>query len=333
MQNNSPDNSTPKPRTINIAPQHTGIVLDTTGIDTEIRRDYLHNRVVIIAPNRGKRPYDTRTSCNVLVETASSPQLDTNQETYKITNKSGDWKVKVVENKFPSLTMSNPQAFGKQELVIETPRSGVSFCSLPIGQLVDVFKAYQARINDLSNLKGIEYVLVFKNEGYEAGASLAHAHSQIFALPSIPNRIREESKTVEVYQSENHTDPYEDIKAYEKQHHSRVISSGKHFFVFCPYAPQWPFETWFMPQNPINNFGALDESALKELAEHLKNITGKLHKHQISYNFYIENGISPNQRLQIKLCGRSNIWGGYEVATSTVINTVPPESAAKWLRS
>ena len=61
-------------------------------------------------------------------------------------------------------------------------------------------------------------------------------------------------------------------------------------------------------------------------------LTEKLTGAQISYNFFIENGTSPNFRCIIKIYGRSSIWGGFEVATGMVINTVPPESAAKWYR-
>ena len=128
-----------------IAPQHTGINLDTHGIETEMRRDYLYDNLVIIAPNRGKRPYDTRDSGHVLIETASSPRLDRNVEVCQLKDNDGDWLVEVVENKFPSLTSNNPQAYGKQEIVIDTPLASTPFSHLSIEQITNVLQVYQDR--------------------------------------------------------------------------------------------------------------------------------------------------------------------------------------------
>jgi len=37
-----------------------------------------------------------------------------------------------------------------------------------------------------------KYVLVFKNEGEPAGASIEHTHSQLIALPIVPHIVNEE---------------------------------------------------------------------------------------------------------------------------------------------
>lgn len=336
-QNNPPsshssENLGKKPHISHIAPQHRGIKLNTHGLETEIRRDYLHENLVIIAPGRGKRPYDTKTSGHTLIETAQSPRLDRNVDVCQLNDTHGNWLVKVVENKFPSLSPNNPKAFGKQEIVIDTPLAGTPFSKLSESQIVNVFKTYQKRTADLLAQNGIEYVLVFRNDGYEAGASLAHAHSQIFALPMVPKKFARESEVVEAYFTENHRDPNEDIIAYEKRIKSRVIAENDHFLVFCPYASQWPFEFWMMPKRPITNLTELSAAELKAIAHTLKHNLQKLSKYSVSFNLYCENGVSPHQRFCIKVCGRSNIWGGFEVATGIVINTVPPESAALWYK-
>ena len=45
---------------------------------------------------------------------------------------------------------------------------------------------------DLKNDKRFRYVLIFKNHGEGAGASIEHPHSQLIALPIVPRRVREE---------------------------------------------------------------------------------------------------------------------------------------------
>jgi len=315
-----------------IAPQHRGIDLDTRGIETEVRRDYLYDNLVIIAPNRGKRPYDTRDGGHMLIETASSPRLDRNVGVSELKDANGDWIVKVVENKFPSLTSDNPQAYGKQEIVIDTPLASTPFSHLSIEQITNVLKVYQQRTEKLLNQNGIEYVLVFRNDGYESGASLAHAHSQIFALPVVPQKFQHESELIDKYIENNHRNPFDDIIGYEKRSKKRVVCEDDEFLVFCPYASQWPFELWILPKKQITVSTELDNNQLKSIAKYLKQYLKKLNQHKISFNIYLENGINANHRFCIKICGRSNVWGGFELATGIVINTVPPESAAKWFK-
>jgi UDPglucose--hexose-1-phosphate uridylyltransferase len=314
------------------APQHKGIKLNTHGIETEIRQDYLHENLVIIAPNRGNRPYDAKDSGHVLIETASSPRLDRNVDVCQLNDPSGDWLVKVVENKFPSLSPDNPQAYGKQEIVIDTPLAGTPFGKLDEDQIKNVLHTYQARTSDLMAQNGIEYVLIFKNDGFEAGASLAHAHSQIFALPMVPGRFKRESENVEAYFKENNRDPYEDIIGYEKRTKSRIVFEDDNMVVFCPYASQWPFEVWMLPKRAVTSLESLSQPEISTLARSLKKYLSKLTRHKISFNLYLENGASEHHRFCLKVCGRSNTWGGFEVASGIVINTVPPESAAIWYK-
>ena len=45
---------------------------------------------------------------------------------------------------------------------------------------------------DLKNDRRFRYILIFKNHGEPAGATLEHTHSQLIALPIVPKRVREE---------------------------------------------------------------------------------------------------------------------------------------------
>lgn len=308
------------------------ITLRTKGLATEIRRDYLFDEYVIISPGRGKRPYDTSKNRHPLVETAQSPKLEREKQIFRL-GPEDDWFVKVVENKYPALTMDNPRAHGKQELVVDTPRANIPFAHLSTTQIERILGVYQLRIQKLMAQDDIAYVLVFRNDGFEAGASLAHAHSQIFALPIIPKRFVEHSVQIENFYIEKRKEPIEDIIGYEHEQKVRVIAEDEHLMAICPYASQWPFEAWLIPKTHVLRFDELTTASLQSCAKFLKQLTGKLTDSQISYNFFIENGTSPHYRCIVKLYGRSNIWGGFEAATGMVINTVPPEAAAEWYRA
>lgn len=317
---------------VHITPQHQGIKLDISDVETELRRDYLHNYYVIISPNRARRPFDTTTEERHLVETLHSPKLDDQPSVFSIDDDHHNWLVKVVSNKYPSLTPMNPQAYGMQEIIIDTPLSNRALASLSTQQISKVLAAFSARIASLSKQDAIEYVIGFHNDGYSAGASLAHAHSQIMALPLVPPKIQAEANSVEDYFTEKKSDPYEDIINYEQSADKRIIEETDNFISFCPFAPRWPFEVWIMPKRAAVSITEFYADELNTLANMLKNVIGKLCRHNLSYNFYLEEGVSPHHRFVLKICGRTGIWGGFEVGTDIIINSVAPESAAKWYR-
>ena len=59
-------------------------------------------------------------------------------------------------------------------------------------EIEEVVWAYRERIVDLKRDTRFEYILVFKNHGVGAGATLEHEHSQLIALPIVPREPRAE---------------------------------------------------------------------------------------------------------------------------------------------
>jgi len=326
----------------NLTTMHSShsLALDTSGAITEIRQDYLHEYYVLVAPKRANRPYDTLAREHPMVESASSPRLDQQTSVLDL-NRHGEptqddtWSVKVVENKFPALTMDNSKAYGKQELVIDTPISNQSFGELESHQIELILQAYQQRSQALHALEHIKYVSIFRNDGYEAGASLAHAHSQIMGLPMIPPDIAREATAVSAYESDHKRNAYDAIIRFEQHDGSRIIAENDDWIAFCPYASRWQMEAWILPKQA----GALLEDFTKaqfiNLAPLLKQLAGRLTGADMSYNMIIEQGSTAAQRLTIKFCGRNVVspWGGLEVGTGIIVNVIPPESAAKWYRA
>src|SRR5260370_38937128 len=80
---------------------------------------------------------------------------------------------------------------GAHEVVIETPEHDKTLATLPIKRVEDVIWAFRDRMIDLKKDKRFKYVLIFKNHGEAAGASLEHPHSQLIALPLIPKQAAE----------------------------------------------------------------------------------------------------------------------------------------------
>jgi len=302
--------------------------------EPEIRKDYLFDYYVLIAPKRHSRPFDHNKVEDELIETDASPKLWEQTQVMTIKDDQGQWRVMTVENKFPSLNLNQPKAYGKQEILIDTPRASVQLGELDSDQIVTVLKGYQQRLTELKKVANIKYVLVFKNEGRAAGASLAHSHSQIFALPLIPDKFVREAKTIEDYAIEHNKDPYDLIIDFEKRSKVRIIDENESFLTFCPYAPMWDMETWILPKKRVRSLTQLSNAELGMIATQFQRILGKLCESGVAYNFYLEEGISDHHRFCIKIRGRDVVspWGGFEVATGMKINTIPPEAAAAWLR-
>lgn len=299
--------------------------------NSEIRRHYFLAEYVVIAPSRSLRPNDFSHSEPHKVKDSSCHLCANKEPSLWQIPKGSDWRVKVVRNAFPALSESNPKAYGVQELVINTPDHELEFSELPVSQIEEVFAAYRNRYSYLRDLDGIRYVLIFKNDGPLAGASLSHAHCQIYALPLIPPKIEQESDALNHYWDERNSCAYCDIIKWEEDHKVRVIYEDKHFVAISPYASRHAFEAWLLPRRHEPSFTSLTPSELNSLAVILKKITSKLDSDEISFNYFLQESLTnQNHHFVLKLEPRTTKWAGAELGTGVIINPITPEHATLW---
>src|SRR4029450_8050199 len=76
--------------------------------------------------------------------------------------------------------------------VLAAPTADRAPANLPVEHIQQVLQAYRARVLDLHRDRRFRYVLIFKNHGDQAGATLEHTHTQLIATPIIPKIIQEE---------------------------------------------------------------------------------------------------------------------------------------------
>ena len=179
----------------------------------ELRKDPITGRWVIISTELGKRPNDFLRESVVAKNPKNCPfcpgsESKTPSEILVYGRSGGSanspgWSIRVVPNKFPALGIEGEldregeglfdkmNGVGAHEVIIETPDHSATLASLPERALEDVLWAYRDRMLDLKNDRRFRYVLLFKNHGEAAGATLEHAHSQLIALPIVPKRVRE----------------------------------------------------------------------------------------------------------------------------------------------
>ena len=308
----------------------------------ELRKDYILNRYVIIATDRAKRPAQLAKQPQKAKkgicffcsgnENLTPPEIDRIEKDNK-------WIVRCFPNKFAATnTKGNPKintkglihadAFGKHEVIAETPDHKQQLADLPINHIKLVLEMYQKRLSAISKIKGIKFVSIFKNKGKEAGASLLHAHTQIIAYNNFPTLIQEEIKA----SKKNKKCQYCSIIRKEKKS-KRRIKENKTFVSFTPYASRFPFEAWIFPKKHKTSITELDDPELIDLARQLKYILSKLKKLNAPYNFFLH--YAPGRKdlhFHIEIAPRLSTFAGFEFSTGTVINVMSPEKAAAFYR-
>ncbi|MBU4370048.1 galactose-1-phosphate uridylyltransferase [Patescibacteria group bacterium] len=329
----------------------------------EIRKDYFLDKYVIITPGRAKRPRGVKAKtifsqekfcpfCPKGIEkkliikaypgfhpvkcrsTAISPEakLFNGVKKNEPACAGRPWSAMVIKNKYPIITLNNPKAYGQHEVIIETPDHGKELSQLSVKQITNLLNVFKNRTEILGKISKIDYILIFKNEGGKAGASLTHAHCQVFASEILPPDLSEEFTAMRQYQQKHNSCPYCDIIKKEEKS-SRRIYADKHIVAFAPYASAYHYETWIFPRRHIDNIIHLSEKETVALAEILKKVLKKIYQLGLSYNLFLHQVVSnKNQHFYLKIQPREAVWGGVELGSGIIINSLAPEKAAAYLR-
>lgn len=306
-----------------------------------IRKDYLLEKYAYYAVHRGTRPKEfQKTSIATPSSTdffAPGNEHLTPPEKGRVRGKSG-WLIRWFDNKFAALEnkgspvlkgiLKQSANYGVHEVIVETPKQDEGLATLPVDHLQALLYVYANRIEALSKIKGVKYVLIFKNHGSDAGTSLLHEHSQAMALPHIPPALQEKMCA----SAKSKTSPYLSI-AKKEMKTKRGIAQNKSFIAFCPFASQFNYEAWIFPKKDIRTFDDFKQDDFEALASMLKKLLMRLHVAGASYNFYIHYAPKgSNLPFHITITPRMATWGGFELGSGCVINSVMPEDAAAFYK-
>lgn len=322
---------------------------------SELRKDPVIDRWVIIAKDRGKRPFGYKISTASLSE-ALCPFCPGNEdqtppEIERICTNSSDWLARVIPNKypavFPEVASCHGEApffhcmngFGKHEVIIETSDHNESMYQYNEHHMNQVLYLYRDRINKIKMIDNLKYVIVFKNDGFRAGATLSHAHTQLIALPVIPQNISEELRGADRYYSETGQCVYCAMILHERQKKERIVYENDEFLVLSPYASRFPYETWIIPKRHAAHFEDSTDQTLNTLGGVLSGVLRGLHRQidDLNYNFVIHSSpvyaaAETYYHWHLEIIPRTTNIAGFEWGTGYYINALPPEQAAENLR-
>jgi len=327
-----------------------------------LRKDPEKRLWVIAAPQRNRRPRPKTLIANKLDPSAPCPLCPGNEDKTppEITAfrdrgtepNSPGWSVRVVPNAYPALkveeeTIAGPEGLydimggvGAHEIVIETPEHDTTLGERSLEQVTEILEALRERTADLKQDRRFEQVILFKNRGAMAGASLYHPHFQLMALPVVPKDIDDELSAAKSYFDYRGRCVYCDVINQETKQGERIVFRDTGAVSFCPYASRFAFECRVMPREHSSRFEDAGPDLLRSVAGALRETLRKLDIalerpdlnlviHTLPFNSDMEN----QYHWHIEIMPWTEQAGGLEKGTGMFINPVLPEEAARHLRS
>lgn len=325
----------------------------------QLRKDPVTKRWVIIVHEKAKSPKDFPSAkpkaqtgkCPFCPgqESMTPPEVMSYREPNTLPNQQG-WQVRVVPNRYPALQIEGDldrtglglydmmNGVGAHEVIIETPIHDQGFEAYSKQHVLKIVSAYADRYRDLKRDRRFRYILLFKNSGAAAGASLDHPHSQLIATPIIPKRVMEEVEGARQYYYYKERCVFCDIIRQELSAGNRIIHENESFVAFAPFASRFPFETWIAPKDHKASFGDIEEAELDNLAEMMSGTLRRLIKtlDQPPFNYIIHTSPCDEHcadyfHWHIEIMPRLTKVAGFEWGSGFYVNHVPPEDAAKYL--
>jgi len=326
----------------------------------ELRQNFFTREWVIIATERAKRPKELARK-QALKEPAEfvancpfclGNEDKTPPEVLRVPAHDGAWQVRIVANKFAALSRDAQPVrtihrsrravggFGVHDVIIETPNHAHTTALLDDAHVANVLRAYKSRYDELSQDPRIAHITIFKNHGLDAGTSLEHPHSQLIATPVISSQVRGRFQVALQHYDEFGECMFCQMINEELMEEERIVLATEHFVALEPFASPTPFATYIMPRRHMANFGDISAAEITDLARVLRKVLGKLY-HGLGnpdFNYTLRSAPAESHGVRyfhwyVSIIPRLTRVAGFELGSGMFINTVPPESAAEFLRN
>ncbi len=337
---------------------------------SELRKDPILNRWVIIAPERGARPHDFAPATEADQGPSVCPLCEGNErmtphEVFAVRD-SGEpdqpgWYVRVVPNKFPALgiegelqpdtsgLLQHMNGIGAHEIIVETPHHDEDLAFAPREQVIRVLVALRQRMDDLRRDPRFKHVIGFRNHGRSAGASLSHPHSQVMALPIIPKIVYELMTGSADYYAAQGRCAFCDLIAQETRTGERLIVQTEHYVAISPYASRFAYGATIYPRRHCHDMVATSVAEQADLAAVVQRllISYRAALYNPPYNIVYQtapsvaaspgdisapSALEQHYHWHVEIMPRLTTFAGFEWGTGFYINPVAPEEAARLLQ-
>jgi len=335
---------------------------------SELRFDPTRSIYSIIAEERARRlddfnfsdnhsRYNDDTNCPFCKNNMTSDHY----EIYRINKPNSDtWTLKVIPNRYPLFAVEGNvnrsglgyydtmQGVGAHEVIIDSDRHNDNLSDYTLEELTNLFTAYKFRIIDLIKDIRFKYLLGVKNIGLNAGSIINHPHSQLIAMPIIPDKIIKNLDTLKKHFLNKKRCLVCDILKQENHMNNRIVYENYDFIAITPYSSS-AFEMHIYPKKHSSSFHTISEQMITQLSDIVKesfmryslvlnnpsltltifssppregrtDINNILEHSNMSYHWYIE--LKP-------IIMR---YSSFENSTGIVLNPIKPEKSAKYLK-
>ncbi|HUI93019.1 MAG TPA: galactose-1-phosphate uridylyltransferase [Chitinivibrionales bacterium] len=326
---------------------------------SEIRQNLISREWVIIATERAKRP-DHFLKPSVKKTPAShvpdcpfctgNEEKNTPGETYRHSDDNG-WKVRVVPNRYPTLVSEGDRVrsvngiyrtvsgVGIHEVIIEHPAHNLTIALMSQNEVADILRAYRSRYREIRKDPRIECIIIFKNHGEAAGASLEHPHSQLVATPIVPSQVRDRIQDAIHFLDNTGECVFCNMLRLELAAKERIVHESNHFVAFVPFAALSPFHLWLFPRRHTSSFDDISDQEIDDLALNLKTVLAKLY-HGLGnpdFNYCIRSVPTDEHQSEyfhwyLAIIPKVIRTAGFELGSGIFVNTALPEASAKFLR-
>ncbi len=333
-----------------------GATSNSTHRMPEIRVDPLSGHKTIVAGERSARPGgEPRCPAPTPIEVERDPfavghEDRTPPELYAVRPDGGaanapGWTVRVVPNLYPALALDSPAlapdaqpdlfraipASGAHEVIVNAPESVLSLAELAPERLAAAMEVWRERMRAHADRA---YVQLIVNERREAGASLEHTHSQLYALDFVPAEVARERERCGAYATRTMgRGLLEDLLAEEVRRGERIVAIDQDAVLMAPYGSRLPFQLMLVPRQPRMRFeddgplgSALLHEGLSRLARHFGSSP--------PLNMWVRTAPRGAEHFcwRIDVAPRLTHLAGLELSTGVNLNIVAPEHAAAVLR-
>ena len=246
-------------------------------------------------------------------------------------------------------------------MIVDHANHGISVHEMSEAHLAMLFGAYRDRMKQLYESDDrLRYVLVFKNFGPAAGGSIPHTHSQIIAMPVVPENVQAEVRCSGEYYAQHHRCVFcsliDEALTFEATIYDResgevrrrldvgqyVIERSEYFIAIKPFASRYEWEVHILPIVHQADFQRISEAELAELGNILKSTMARLEAvlGGVQYNYFLHtkphhanHAVDSSYHWHLEICPRTSIPTGFELGAGLSVNTVSPEWAASQLRN
>jgi len=326
---------------------------------SELRHDPLTDRWVVVAPERALLPSLLKAPparsgadgpCPLCPghEALTPPEMHAVRPTDSARDTPG-WRVRVIPSRTPALRVEEElrreaegfydrvSGVGAHELVVLSPRHDATLAGLSEAELLEVLRALQLRVQDLSKDTRLESVSIEASGGNWGGSSLEHLHAQLLAWPLVAPPLASELARCEAHFARTRRCLTCDLLRHERTAGVRVVGENDSAVVLAPWASQVPFECWVLPRQHRSHLEDEERGVLRGVAAALRAVA---QRQEVSLDgaplrLALVSGplrTGPLAALHWRIELRPQTAAARPDAGGVAINPVAPETAAAFLR-